>query len=101
MSALDDFMSVLQGTLKETGRELKVSVSDLRQRAAEQMAQLALAAGEPGYDRAVIAARDNVLLLAGIESVERADAVDNRIIGVVQAGLFMGAKVLAGGGSGA
>lgn len=95
MSAIDDFMNVLQGTLKETGRELQVSVSDLRQRAGEQMAILALAVGEPGYERAVVAARDNVLLLAGIDAVEHADAVDSRIIGVVQAGLFMGAKVLA------
>lgn len=97
MSALDDFMGVLEDTLKETGRELRVSVADLRQRAGEQMALLALAAGEPGYERAVVAARDNVLLLAGIEAVEHADAVDSRIIGVVQAGLFMGARVLAAG----
>lgn len=97
MSATNDFMDLLGSTLKETGKELETSLDDVRQYASEQLAQLALAVGEPGYDRAVIAARDNVLLRMGLRSVANADAVDSRIIGVVQGALFFGAKAIAGG----
>jgi hypothetical protein len=97
MSATNDFMSLLEGTLKETGKELETSLDEVRQYAGEQMAQLALAVGEPGYDRAVIAARDNVLLRMGLRAVANADSADQRIIGIVQGALFFGAKAIAGG----
>lgn len=93
----NDFMKLLESSLKETGKELSVSLDVVRAEAARQMAQLALAAGEPGYERAVIAARDNVAMVAGLQSVANADAVDARIIGVIQGGLFLGAKAISGG----
>jgi len=96
-SATNDFMDLLGSALKETGKELEASLDDVRQYASEQLAQLALAVGEPGYERAVIAARDNVLMRMGLRAVDSADASDQRIIGIVQGGLFFGAKVLAGG----
>jgi len=99
MSATNDFMSLLEGTLKETGKELYLARDEVRQYAGEQMAQLALAVGEPGYDRAVIAARDNVLLRMGLRAVANADSSDQRIIGIVQGALFFGAKAIAGGAS--
>lgn len=92
-----DFMDSLNASLKDTGRELSVSTEEVRAEAANQLQKLAMAAGEPGYDRAVIAARDNVALVAGLKSVSNADHVDNRIIGVIQGALFVGAKALAGG----
>lgn len=98
MSASNDFMASLKASLAETGRDLNVDLATVKAKAAEQMTQLAMASGEPGYDRAVIAARDNVAMAAGLAAVKNADAVDSRIIGVIQGSLFFGAKVIAGGG---
>lgn len=94
---IDEFMELIEDNIRETGRELKISGADLRELAGAQMAQLALAAGEPGYGRAVIAARDNVALAIGLEAVARADSIDSKLLGVIQGGLYFGAKVLAGG----
>ena len=99
MNTTDDFMDSLKASLAETGRDLGADLDKVRAKAAEQMAMLALSAGEPGYGRAVIAARDNVAMAAGLAAVRDADAADARIIGVIQGSLFFGAKVIAGGGA--
>lgn len=99
MNATKEFMASLEATLADAGRELKVDLQEVRLKASEQMAQLALSAGEPGYERLVIAARDNVVMTAGLKAVAQADRIDMRIIGVIEAGLFMGARLLAGGTS--
>ena len=94
-NATDQFMDLLQGVASETGHDLSESADRIRTTVAEQMAKLSLVVGEPGYDRAVKAARDNVALAAGLAAVEDADAADGRIIGVIQGALFFGAKTLA------
>lgn len=95
--AIDEFMGVLMSGLEETGVDLQADLADVRLYASEQLAVLALAVGEPGYAAAVIAARDNVLMKMGLSVVSAADAADNRIIGIVQGALALGAKVIAGG----
>jgi len=90
----DEFMDLLGGVLQETGRDLEGSLDAVKAEVAKQLTQLSMAAGEPGYERAVIAARDNVALVAGLAAVEDADAVDSRILGVIQGGLSFGAKLL-------
>lgn len=91
----NDIIKVLESALKETGKDLGVSLDAVKVKIAEQLALLALAVGEPGYDRAVIAARDNVAFAMGLSAVADADAIDSRIIGVIQGGLSMGARLLA------
>ena len=92
----DDLVKMIVAEATNAGKELGVSTDRLRQVTAEQMAQLALAAGEPGYMRAVCAARDNILAETALEAVRNADATDNKIIGIIQGALFFGAQALAG-----
>lgn len=94
-NATDQFMDLLTSAAEETGTDLTESLDSVRTVVAEQMAKLSLVVGEPGYDRAVKAARDNVALAAGLSAVEDADAADGRIIGIIQGALFFGAKTLA------
>lgn len=94
-NATDQFMDLLNGVAKETGKDLSESLGTIRTTVAEQMAKLSAVVGEPGYERAVLAARDNVALAAGLEAVEDGDAADTRIIGVIQGALFFGAQTLA------
>lgn len=93
MNAIEEFMNSLKATLAETGRSLNTDLDVVRASAAEQLVNLSLAAGEPGYDMAVIAARDIVAMTAGLQAVSVADATDARIIGVIQGSLSMAAKL--------
>lgn len=84
---MDEFIEMLKDELKQTGRSLEVSVQELRQYVAERAAHLAQGIGQPGYQDMVRIERDNVVLAAGLKSVEEADAADQRIIGIIQAAL--------------
>lgn len=74
---------------------LAESRAELAGHAAEMAAQLAIAAGEPGYDRAVRHARGQLLAHAGLELVETADAVDAEKREALVGGLLFAAEVLA------
>lgn len=92
----NDLVALIEGGLAETGRDLESSAFVVRQEVATQLSLLALAAGEPGYERAVRVAARSVALRAGISVTEDADAVDARLWGIVYAGLFFGARVAGG-----
>jgi len=94
MANPNELLSLLADSAKETGRNLDLSQQKLREVVATQMAQLALAVGEPGYERAVVAARDVIALAAGLQLHANAAAADQRIVGVIQGALFFGAKAL-------
>jgi hypothetical protein len=66
---------------------------------AERIDHLATLVGEPGYDLALLAERDNIAIKAGIVSVENADDLDRRILAVLRGGLSiaaMGIRMVAG-----
>jgi len=92
-----DILNLLEDTIRQTGRDLGDSAQELRAYAAEQMAQLALGVGQPGFADAAEAARDNVALRAGIMLVDDADSADARTVSFIQGLLVLGAKALAGG----
>lgn len=83
-----DFGELLQDALEETGAELKVSAGNARRIIAEEAAQLSLAAGEPGFAMVLRASRDSVALRLGVEASLTASAADQRILGIIQTGLF-------------
>lgn len=92
-----DLFDLLESAVAETGRELGDSLESIRTYAAEQMAQLALGVGQPGFQEAVQAARDNVALRAALDLTANADAADARIVGILQGALAIGARALARG----
>lgn len=80
---------LLRSALSETGISLKISADELVRYVAEQGATLALAVGEPGFDKALIAARNAIALKAGLNATLEAEAADARIVGVLQ-GVLLG-----------
>lgn len=80
---------LLRSALTETGVSLKISADELVRYVAEQGATLALAIGEPGFDKALIAARNAIALKAGLNATLEAEAADARIVGVLQ-GVLLG-----------
>ncbi len=74
---------LLRDALKETGVNLKISADELVRYTAEQAYRLSQAAGEPGFDKALLAARNAVALKAGLNATLQAEAADARIVGVI------------------
>ena len=74
---------------------LAESRAELAGHAAEMAAQLAIAAGEPGYDRAVRHARGQLLAHAGLELVAAADEADRLKVEALVGALTFAAEVLA------
>lgn len=74
---------LLLDALKETGVSLRISTNELLEYTAEIGAKLALAAGEPGFEKALIAARNAVALKAGLNATLEAEAADARVVGVI------------------
>ncbi len=80
---------LLRSALKETGISLGISADELVRYTAEVGAKLALAVGEPGFEKALVAARNAVALKAGLNATLEAEAADARIVGVIQ-GVLLG-----------
>lgn len=97
MKPLNDFMSSIEGAFKDAGKDLGGRGLAIRAEAGKQMQALALAANEPGYDRVVKAARDNVALVAGLSLSAAGDKADSGLLGIIQGSLFMAGKIVAGG----
>lgn len=92
-----DLGVAIKQSAKELGVELRLDLANVTLYAAERTAYLASLVGQAGYDEAVIAERDNVVLRAGISSVQSADKLDQRIVGLIYSTLLFGAQALAGG----
>lgn len=91
----DEIRTLLQGVVNETGRNLAGSAEDVAQYAAERAQHLARIYDQPGFDLALKAERDNVAMFAGIALVDQADAIDARILGIIEGALSIAKRVLA------
>ena len=90
-----DIESLLRGIATSAGKQIEADAASLRQYIAEQMIMLSAATGQPGFEEALEASKDSVLLRAGILAVNSADATDAAIVSVIVAGLTTGARALA------
>lgn len=95
MNVGDELERLLKDAAKETGRDLQFNTVAVAAYAAERTAYLSTLVGQPGFEEAVRAERDNVALKAGLTAVATADAADARLIGIIQGVLFLGARSLA------
>lgn len=93
MDVAREFLNLITAVAKETGRSLKVAAGEVAEYAAQRASHLATIIDEPGFAEAVIAERDAVMLFAGMEVVDEADAIDERWIGAIHAGLSFGARL--------
>ncbi len=75
--------------LRETGIDLQAAPAEIGVFATQRAAHLALIAGEPGIEEAVIAERDRVWGFAARRAVRSGDAADARAIGLIH-GVLLG-----------
>jgi hypothetical protein len=90
----EQFKSLLESTADRLGVELKAQGVDVRDYAKKRMLFLASILGEPGFDLALLAERDNVALKAGIAATSAADAADVELRGVILGALSIGARAI-------
>lgn len=90
-----EFGALVTSAIADIGAQLSVDLEDLKTFAAERTAFLATIVDQVGYESALAAEIDNVCLRAGINAVQTADAADERIVGIIQGALRIGAAALA------
>lgn len=97
--SLEDVGAELGDFLKEQANELGVELAEDYNEAvvfaAERTAHLSTITAEPGFDEAVQAERDSVVLRLTSLAIERADDVDQRFLSVVGRVLSITARALA------
>ena len=95
-NASTSISDLLKNALRETGRDAQANLDEVRVYTAQRLIHLATCVGQPGYEEALVAEKDNVLLKAGIAAVNVADAADAKIIGIVVGAMSVGAHAIAG-----
>ena len=95
---MNQFEALLSSLISGTGQDLAKSGREVAAYAAERTAVLATLVGQVGYDQALIAERDSLALFAGLEAVDNADGLRDRILGALQGALFMAAAALSAAG---
>ncbi len=93
MSIGKDLADLVQQAGKDAGLDLRTSAADVAAYAEKRVAHLRLAVGEPGFDRALKAEADNVLMYALEKSIDSADANDARLWGLIAGALSIAATL--------
>lgn len=93
----EDLAELIKNQAEQIGTGITDELDALGQYAAARADHLSLliASGEPGFQEALIAERDNVVLRAAAGAVARADDFDSRILTVAAQGLRIAAMALA------
>ena len=78
------------------GEDLVEDLESVASYAGARARLLAIGVNEPGFDQAVRAERDSLLLMAAVRSTDRADEVDARVRDVAERALRLAAVTLRG-----
>lgn len=93
-SIVDDITAILKPALADTARDLQVTAHDVAVYTAQRARHLSNSHGEPGWEEALAVEKQNVALMAGIQTVEAADAADARVLGIIDGVLTVFTGVL-------
>lgn len=85
----DQLKQLLADALSQTGADLTASGQAIAQLTTIRASELSVLVGQPGYEQAVVAARDEIALAAGLAAVSNVDAATSRVLSIVQGGLMM------------
>lgn len=96
MNTREEFKALVETSLERIGGNLQTSSDEIAAQASEEADRLAriLENNEPGYEQAVIAARDNVALLAGLVVGDTASSLDREWLGLIAGGLRFAAAAM-------
>jgi hypothetical protein len=78
-----DFGDIIQSAANDAGVELGKAKADVTLYAQERAAHLQTIAGQPGFDEALRAEANAVIIFAANRAVDLADAQDAKVWGVI------------------
>ena len=93
--AAQQLIDMLEGHAQEAGRELVGDLNAVRDYAAVRIDHLATTSAEAGFAEALEAETDAIALKAAGRAIERGDAFDQRIVGIIQGVLATAARLIA------
>ena len=89
-----ELVDLLKDELELTGRCLKGGGLNLSRYVADRAKHLSKIIGQPGFDLALEAERDNVMAKATMQLVDEADAADARLLNLLLGALTLAARLL-------
>lgn len=89
-----ELVDALSGAVDRMGISLETNMDELRTYAAERMLHLSTLIGQPGYQEALVAERDNVAMKAGLLAVDASDRADAELVGLITGAMAVGARAL-------
>lgn len=90
----DEIVAQIKQEAAALGVRLTDDLEGVSAYAAERADHLSLAIGEPGFEAALKAERNNVAIMASIAAVSRADQIDRSLLTVAQGGLALAARAI-------
>ena len=97
MNVFDELIRLVGEAGKRLGAEAEADGQEVRDYIKARAFHLAGIINEPGYDEALEAERDNVLLKMGLTAVEIGDAADAELKGMLTSGLGIIASIVGRG----
>ena len=94
MNLEQEFKELLEDTLEGLGRDVETDLDAIANYMVERTEHLSDSVGEPGFNEAVLAERDNIILAAGILITKEGDRADQRIAGVITGAIRIAAVAL-------
>lgn len=94
-TAAQQLIDMLEGHAQQAGRELVSDLQAVRDYAAIRIEHLSSIVAEPGFVEALEAETDSIALKAAGRAIERGDAFDARIVGIIQGTLATAARLIA------
>lgn len=94
---LQELTALLSASAKETGVELLNTPAEVAEYALQRSQYLATLQGQVGFEHAVVAERDAIVLFAGLSVVNKADAAQAKFIGVIQGAISIASIALTKG----
>lgn len=91
----DEFLGLIKEHADQIGVELDGDFEAASEFAAQRAAHLSTIVGEPGFSEAMVAERDAIALRLTGDAIERADAIDGRVLAFIGQSLMLSARLLA------
>lgn len=92
--ATDDIKKLLAAALAETGVQFKTGVAEVAAYTHERAVHLSTLLADPDFQKAVKTERNNVWGFSSSVAVGAADAMEARVLGIIQGALAITARIL-------
>jgi len=97
MNVFDQLIERVTEAGARLGVEFEADAQEVRDYVKERAFHLARCVGEPGFEEAALAERDNVMLKLAMSAVAAGDAADAELRGILDGGLSVIAGLLSRG----